>query len=159
MKTAKILIQPGLISTLLLMVLALWIQPILGQTQDNIQYPEETLQSFIEASMEIHQIQEAGEQKMLQALEKENLDVDTFNEIAEMMNGNETTSQDDISAAQILSFNNVIERFQAIQSEMRQEMENAITGKGMGIEEYQQIIEDYYQDPELQQKINEMIQQ
>lgn len=134
-------------------------QPSQGKKQEPASYSAETLVKFIEATKHVSRIQQEGEQKMVQMIEEEDLDVETFNKIAEMMMSPEQVQDDNISAEQMESFNSVLEKLQVFQVEMQREMESAITGTGMEVEEYQNIIEDYQSDPALQQQIQEMLQE
>jgi hypothetical protein len=124
----------------------------------NSEYSKEKLEKFVEATKEISEIQQNGEQKMIQVIEKEkNLDVETFNKIAEAMMNAEQPEEGEISEAEIESFNNVMPELQMIQMQMQQEMESAITDRGLEISEYQEVMEAYQRDPQVQQKINEML--
>lgn len=121
-------------------------------------YSAETLDKFIKATRYISKIQQEGEQKMVQMIEEENLDVETFNKIAETMLNPSQGDNSEITPDQMESFNKALEKLQLFQLEMQKEMEAAIIRTGMQVEEYQQIIEDYQNDPQLQQQINEMLQ-
>jgi hypothetical protein len=122
-----------------------------------ISYSKAKLQKFVEASKGISLIQQMGEQKMIAAIEEKNLDVDTFNKIAEM-HMNPAADVNGVSEKDMESFNNVIQELQVIQTQMEQEMELAITSTGMNVEEYIEIMEEYHKDPDLQQQINELLE-
>ncbi len=121
-------------------------------------YSAETLDKFITATRQVSIIQHEGEQKMIDAIERENLDVDTFNQIAEMMINPEEAEQIEVTPEQMDSFTSVLETLQFIQVEIQQEMEVAIINTGMDVEEYQKIVQDYHNDPTFQQQINAMLE-
>jgi hypothetical protein len=129
------------------------------EQQENDKYSSEKLKKFVDASKEISSIQQEGEMKMVQAIEKENLDVETFNKIVELKMDPEQATTEGVTEEQIASFDKVVEELQVIQVQMQQEMESAIREKGIQVEEYQEIIEAYHSDPALQQQINEMFMQ
>ncbi|HET6245936.1 MAG: DUF4168 domain-containing protein [Bacteroidetes bacterium] len=122
-------------------------------------YTVELLNKFIKATKKVSLIQQEGEQKMVQAIEQEDLDVDTFNKIAEMMINPESAEKIDVTPEQMDSFTKVLEKLQGLQFEIQQEMEAAIIDNGIAIEDYQKIVEEYHNNPSFQQQINEMLQE
>ena len=159
MKMPRIKKYLSLLCMVCLISITVTAQPSQGKKQESASYSAETLDKFIEATKHVSRIQQEGEQKMVQMIEEEDLDIETFNKIAEMMMSPEQVQDDNISAEQMESFNSVLEKLQVFQVEMQREMESAITGTGMEVEEYQNIIEDYQSDPALQQQIQEMLQE
>ncbi|MDQ3190653.1 MAG: DUF4168 domain-containing protein [Bacteroidota bacterium] len=130
--------------------------PVFNQESE---YSVETLDKFILATKQISLIQEQGEQKMVETIENEDLDIDTFNKIAEMMINPENAEQIEVTPRQMDSFTFVLEKLQLLQIEIQQEMEQAIVDNNMSIEDYQKIVEDYHNNPAFQQQINEMLQE
>lgn len=133
------------------------IQPGQNQQERNITYPDEKLQKFVDASRDISTIHQQGEEKMIKVIERENLDIETFNQIAEMkMNPGESTPIG-VTNEQVESFDRVMPELQIIQMQMQQDMESAIEDSGMKVEEYTEIMEAYRTDPKVQGKINELL--
>jgi hypothetical protein len=125
--------------------------------QQEISYSKDKLEKFVEASKGISVVQQMGEQKMIAAIEEKDLDVDTFNKIAEM-HMNPSADVSGVSEKDIESFNSAIQELQVIQMQMEQEMELVITSTGMNVEEYIEIMEEYHKDPELQKQINDLLE-
>ncbi|MBA3898764.1 MAG: DUF4168 domain-containing protein [Bacteroidetes bacterium] len=127
------------------------------ENQQETQYSSEKLQKFVEASKGISTIHQHGEEKMIAAIEQENLDIEKFNQIAEMKMNQQEAAAGDVSDEDIASFERVMPELQIIQMQMQQEMEIAIEESGMEVEEYTEIMEAYRADPEVQEKINELL--
>ncbi|HET6245361.1 MAG: DUF4168 domain-containing protein [Bacteroidetes bacterium] len=121
------------------------------------EFPKEAITKFIEASKNIEAIQQKTEQEMLKIVEKENLEVDRFNEIAQSKQNPE--AELDVTEKEMKSFETAIGHFQEIQEKMQNEMEQAIIEKNIEIDEYKEIMLAYQQNKEFQQKINLLMQQ
>lgn len=120
-------------------------------------FSEATLANFIKASKSIEQIQQQTEQEMIKAVEKENLNVDRFNEIAQAKQNPEVELN--VTDKELKSFETAINQFEQIQVQMQSKMEDAIKEKNIGLDEYKEIVYAYHQNKEFQQKINSMLQQ
>jgi hypothetical protein len=124
-------------------------------------YPEEKLEQFVEASKDIHMINQMGEEQMIRVIEREELDVETFNRIAEMkLNPAEGARHEGtVTQAQVAAFDKVMDEIGLIQMQMQQSMENAILESGMEVDEYIELMEAYQTDLVLQQRINDMLRE
>jgi hypothetical protein len=127
------------------------------ENQQKIKYSSDKLQKFVEASKDISTIHQQGEEKMIAVIERENLDIEKFNQIAEMKMNQEESASGDISQADVASFDKVMPELQIIQLQMQEQMESAIEESGMQVEEYTEIMEAYRNDPGVQEKINELL--
>jgi hypothetical protein len=127
------------------------------QEQTENSYPKEKLKKFVDASKDISTIHQEGEEKMISAIEKENLDIETFNKIAELKMNPQEADAGSVSPEEVEAFDRVMPELQLIQIQMQQEMESAIKETGMEVEEYTEIMEAYRSDPELQAEINSML--
>jgi endoglucanase Acf2 len=123
------------------------------QAQD---YSDEQLESFVEAAMEVMPIQEESQLKMIEEIEQKDLTVERFNMILE----SQLMGQDaDIPEEEMEAFESALKGVQQIQLEYHEKIINAIEGAGMTPAMYEEIMANYQQDPELQMRVNGIMEE
>ncbi len=127
------------------------------QQQAPTDVSDDELKLFVDASKEVSKIQQENEADMINAIEEEDLNVQQFNEIMSAQQGQEV--ENEASAEEMAAFNNAAQKIMKIQEDMQQDIEKVLNDQGMEPERYQAIMMAYQQDPELQQKINTMMQE
>lgn len=127
------------------------------QTQPNASYSDDEIAKFAKAAKVLEELQAAVETEMIAAIEKKGLDLDTFNKIAAAQQ-NPNAGSEVADAETMKSYNAVNEDLQKIQMEAQPKMVEAIEETGMDINEYQQMMLAYQQSPEMQAKVQEMMQ-
>lgn len=127
------------------------------QQQPPTDVSDDEIQLFVEASKEVSKIQQENEADMINAIEEEDLNVEQFNEIMSAQQGQEV--ENEASAEDMAAFNNAAQKIMKIQEDMQVDIEQVLNDQGMDPERYQAIMMAYQQDPELQQKINTMMQE
>lgn len=120
-------------------------------------FTDEELKTFIQANKSVVQVQQAAEQKMMQAIEETDMDVNRFNEIA-------TAQQDPqadagASAEEMATFNEAAQKVMAVQRETQSEIAAAVEEEGMEFNEYRQIMMAYQNSPKVQQQITKLIEE
>ncbi len=118
-------------------------------------FTDQELQQFIEANKVAIGVQQSAEQKMISAIEKEGLDIQTFNEILTSKQNSEAETQ--ATPEDQGKFNTAVEEVVKIQEEMMTEMESAIQETGISVEQYEEILLAYQQSPVVQEKLNQML--
>lgn len=113
------------------------------------------LEQFIEANKQAIVVQQNAEQKMIKAIQDRGLDIETFNDILTSKQDPNHTSSASIEDQS--KFDSVVVDVVKIQEDMMTEMESAIEKSGITIETYEQILIAYQENPELQEKINNML--
>lgn len=135
--------------------------PMAPQQQQQQAQPEISdaqLESFVAASQDMNEVQQGAQQEMMKTIQDEGLDVNKFNEMAaQKQNPNQEPSME-ITEEDQAAFDKAMEKVQSKQMEMQQQMESIVQDNGMEMAEYQQIQQAYQQDPELQQKVSEMME-
>ena len=127
------------------------------QTQTDIS--DTQLEKFVAASQDLGAIQQSMQQEMMATVQEEGLDMKKFQEMAaQKQNPNKETTME-ISAEDEQAFQNAMKEVQSMQMEMQKEMQATVNENGLNVQEFQEIQQAYRQDPELQAKVNEMIQQ
>jgi TolA-binding protein len=122
-----------------------------------VEVSESDLEQFVEAVGKVDEVQQENQQKMMSVIEKHEMTVDEFNQImqAQQAPGGEAP---DVSQEQLEKFNQASGEIQQIQANMDTEVQQAIGEAGMDMEEYQNIYMAIQQDPELMQRVQEMME-
>ncbi len=128
----------------------------MGQSPQPAEYSDVELVTFITAAMKIMPLQQESQMKMIEKIEEEDLTVEKFNNILESFSTGENA---DASEAELESFNNAMEEIQEVQMEYEVTITDAITEEGITPARYQEIMAVYQQDPELQMRINILMEE
>ena len=139
------------LSFMLVMLLSVTIQA--QQTE----FSDEELEQFADAVTEVMTIQQQGQTEMMTKIEEHDMDVQRFNEIN--MQAQEVPL-DEIEATEeeLESFQMINQEIEQIQIELEAELIETIEEQGLSLEKYEAIMGQYQQDPELQQRIQELMQ-
>lgn len=128
-----------------------------GQPQMKTDFSDEELSLFIDVNKEVVKVQQAAEQKMMQAIqETDGITVERFNEIA-MAQQNPNASVD-MSDDEKMAFQTAAQGVMEVQRETQAEIAAAVEEEGMAFNDYRQIMMAYQQSPELQERIRSMVQ-
>lgn len=125
-------------------------------TEMNTSFSDEDLAKFSKAAAKVNEIQQSAEKQMIDAIEKQGLDLDTFNEIA-MAQQNPNAETGAIDEGDMKKFQAVSGDLQQIQMDMQPKMVEAIESTGIELNKYQEMVTAYQQSPELQQRVQEMM--
>lgn len=114
------------------------------------------LEQFVTVYQKASEIQQKNEAEMMQAIEAEDLELDRFNEILVAQQSQQSPEEIDATAEEMASFNSAAEKIMQVQQAAQTEI-NGIIEEEMGAEKYQQIVMAYQQNPQLQEKVNQML--
>ncbi len=145
-----------LISAFLLSAQASAQQLPMQQSPSPAEYSDEELIVFVNVAQKVLPLQQESQMKMIGEIEEENLTVDKFNEI---MNAHSTGGNIEATDEELAAFNNAIEGIQEVQAEYEVVITEVIVEEGMAPAKYQEIITSYQQDPELQMRINALLEE
>lgn len=125
------------------------------QEQAQNDFNDQELQQFASAAEKVMVIQQETEQKMIQAIEDENLEIDKFNEILKSQQDDtvETTASED----EMQSFNNAAEKIIQIQTAVQSDMMRVIQEEGLEPQKYEQILMAYQSDPEMKARVDAIL--
>ncbi len=129
--------------------------PIQHEQPVRTDFSDEEIEKFIAVNQKVIAIQQENEQYMIQAIEKEDLDLESFNEILKGQQGEVTTYE--ASEDELASFNLAAQNIMIIQKDMQEKMEQAVVEEGMELEDFQALMLAYQQSPELQQKVDSQL--
>ncbi|WP_277485610.1 DUF4168 domain-containing protein [Catalinimonas alkaloidigena] len=120
-------------------------------------FTDEELKTFIQANKSVVQVQQAAEQKMMQAIEETDMDVNRFNEIATAQQDPQADAE--ASAEEMATFNEAAQKVMAVQRETQSEIAAAVEEEGMEFNEYRQIMMAYQNSPKVQEQITKLIEE
>ncbi len=128
------------------------------QAQDTTSqdFNEEVLSSFVEANVEVSKIQQQAEQKMMNAIEGADLEVERFNQI---LMAKQQNQEADAGEDELKNFDSAAQQIMQIQQETQQEIMQEIQQSGLEPQQYQEIIMAYQQDPSLKEKLDKMVEE
>jgi hypothetical protein len=129
--------------------------PQLEQEQATKDFNDQELQQFASAAEKVMVIQQETEQKMIEAIEGENLEIDKFNEILRSQQDQEvesTATEDEMN-----SFNNAAEKIIQIQTAVQTDMMRVIQEEGLEPQKYEQILMAYQSDPQTKAKVDAIL--
>jgi len=128
-----------------------------GQPQMKTDFSDDELSLFIDANKEVVRVQQAAEQRMMQAIQQtDGISVERFNEIA-MAQQNPDASVD-MSDQEKMAFQSAAQGVMEVQRETQAKIASVVEDEGMAFADYRQIMMAYQQNPELQERIRTMVQ-
>ena len=124
-----------------------------------IEVSDEELELFIDASMTAQTVQMESQQEMIAIVDEEGIEVSTYNEIIQAQQMGQPLENIDVSASDIEKFERAQEQIQEVEVRMERNLAEAVEEEGMEMERFQEINMAIQQDPELQQRAQQMIQE
>lgn len=139
---------------ILLMVCLVSSMSAFAQTGKEVSDKE--LEQFAAAAQQVQMINQEAQQKMINTVEEQGLDVQRFSEIQQA----QQDPQQELEATEeeVEKYEASTREFEKIQLKAQREMEEKITEGGLTVPRYQEIAMTLQSDPELQKKF-QMIQQ
>ncbi len=118
---------------------------------------DQEIKKFASAVQEVEVVNQKTQQKMVATVEEEGLDVQRFNEILQSQQGQDQEA--DVNNDEMKKFQNASLKLEEIQAEAQKTMQEKIIDEGLTITRYQEIAAIVQNDPVLQQKLQEYLQQ
>ncbi|MFO8054427.1 MAG: DUF4168 domain-containing protein [Bacteroidales bacterium] len=118
---------------------------------------DEELEKFVDAAMKVQEINQATQQEMMSSVEDEGMEVERYGEIQQSMQNPEAES--DATDEEMEVFGLINQNLEKIQQESQTKIEEKIDEiPGMSMERYMEISQVIQNDPELQQKMQSIMQ-
>jgi hypothetical protein len=133
-------------------------QEMPGQMQQptvDTEVSDEELDQFLDASAKAQEVQMGFQQQMIDIVEDEGIEVETYIQIAEGIQMGQAEEDIDVSEADMEKFHSASASIEEIGQEMDAQLAEAIEEEGMSMDRFQEINMAIQQDPELQQRIQE----
>ncbi|MFO8030177.1 MAG: DUF4168 domain-containing protein [Cyclonatronaceae bacterium] len=124
-----------------------------------IEISDEELELFIDASMNAQSVQAESQQEMITIVDEEGIEVSTYNEIIQAQQMGQSMEDIEVSAEDLEKFERANEQIQEIEEQMERQLSEAVEEEGMEMERFQEINMAIQQDPSLQQRVQQMIQE
>jgi hypothetical protein len=118
-------------------------------------YSDEELKSFLRAAHEVLPLQQESQVKMIEEIERKDFSLERFNVILESHSRGEEI---DTSEEEMESFSETLDSIQEIQLDYENKIIGAIENEGLSTDDYQIIISDYQRDPELEMRVNALME-
>ncbi len=128
----------------------------LERQETRTDYSDEELQMFVTAAQDVMAIQQQSQHEMVAEIEEEGLTIEEFNQIFNAMQ--DPQAEVEATEEERQSFDRAMQRVNDLQVKTDEKIMGAIEESGLDYEEYEEIMTAYQQDPELQQRINEMLE-
>jgi len=129
------------------------------QTPPQIEVSDEELELFIDASMNAQTVQMQSQQEMIAIVDEEGIEVNTYNEIMQAQQMGQSLEDIGVTESDIEKFERAQEQIQVVEERMERDLTQAVEEEGMEMERFQEINMAIQQDPELQQRAQQMIQE
>jgi hypothetical protein len=127
------------------------------QAAPQVEVTDEELEEFVNVSTVAQEIQMEAQTDMITVVEDEGLDVETYNVIAEARYNGQSDEELDVSADDLEKFESASDRIGEMEQELDEKMTEAIEEEGMDMERFMELNMALQQDPELQQRVQQMM--
>lgn len=141
---------------------ALLITSVLGQQslppqmEINEDFTDKELKEFVKINLEMIPIQEKGQEDMLKAIEKEGLEVQRFQELAQAQQAGKLTEVSG-DPDEIAKFSQAGQKVLDTQQEVQMKVQEQIVKSELSEEKFQEIYMAYNQSTKVKSKIDKMI--
>lgn len=119
-------------------------------------FSNDELEKFVSAATKVQEVQQTHQQDMISAIEGEDMDVNRFNEIMAVQQGQ--NEGEEVSEEEMESFNAAAQKVMEHQRVMQSEIAETIEGEGISTDTYNQILMAYQQSPTIQEKITKLLE-
>jgi len=126
------------------------------QQQATPDISNEELQKFANAFQKIQVENQKIQQKMIAEIQEEGMEVQRFSEIQQAQQNPEQEAE--MTTEEEKAIENLMPKLQTIQQESQTVMQEKIKSAGLTMNRYQEIAQMIQQNPELQQKLQSMMQ-
>ncbi|HKK62829.1 MAG TPA: DUF4168 domain-containing protein [Bacteroidales bacterium] len=127
-----------------------------AQTEQKEEVSAEELKQFASALQEVQTINQQVQQKMVNAVKEEGLEVQRYKEILQAQQ--DPNQEANATNEELKQFETAIQEVGELQAKAEQEMEEKIIAEDLTINRYQEIMALIQNDPELQKRIQEYLQ-
>ncbi|MDT0688403.1 DUF4168 domain-containing protein [Salegentibacter sp. F188] len=132
-------------------------QPMPPQQQKvEVDVDDAELAKFAEAYQGLRMVNQEAQQKMVSVVEDEGFEIQRFNEMYQAsMNPNEEL---DVTGNEKEKYEATVQKIEGMQGEFQEKMEEVITDQGFTMERYEKLAMALQTDPEMQQRLQQMLQ-
>ncbi len=142
-----------MLKTITSLILCFTTTLMVAQNQD---ISDQELKQFANAFQQVRMINQSSQQKMIKAVQDEDLTVERFNIInqAEQNPNKEVEATDD----ELKKYKTAIQSVEALQAEVQKQLQSKIQEAGLSVQRFQQISALLQNNKELQQRLSTLMQ-
>ena len=118
-------------------------------------FSEKELKTFVEINKKVAEIEHTHEDKMIEAIKAEKLEVSRFNTLLQAQQNNDLENTE-ASVEELAAFHDASQKVQAIQQTMSIQITMYVE-RAMGVEKYKTIMHAYQQSPTVRDRINSIL--
>lgn len=146
----------SLVFSVLIGTYAIGQQSLAPQIEINEDFTDKELKEFVKINIDMIPIQEKGQEEMLKAIEKEGLEVQRFQELAQAQQAGKLTEVSG-DPKEIAKFNQAGQKVLNTQQEVQLKAQEVIVKSDLSEEKFQEIYLAYNQSEKVKSKIDEMM--
>ncbi|MFO7939767.1 MAG: DUF4168 domain-containing protein [Bacteroidales bacterium] len=128
----------------------------LAQQPQPVDASKAEIKQFAQAFMDVQTINNQSQQEMIQAIQKEGMEVPRFNEIQQA--SQDPNMEADASEEEMNTFEKISSALASIQEKVQIQMEEKIVESGLTIKRYQKIAMSLQNDQDLQERVQQELQ-
>ncbi len=125
------------------------------QQEISTDYTDQEIEAFVEANLDVTKVQQEAEKKAMGIIEKNDLDLDRFNEIVAIQQGQ---SDEEASSKEMQAFNAAAQEIMANNQKTQSKMLTALENHDISQEKYKKIMMAYQQDEDFRKKVDTVVQ-
>lgn len=133
------------------------VPPQTQQQAPQTKVSQEELQKFANAVKKLQPIQQQAQTQVAQVIKQQNLSEQRFGEIYQSSRNPQAQPTAKVTPEEKKKFAQASTQIQKIQESTQTKMEQAVKGEGLAIPQFNQIFAAIRQNPELLQKVQQMI--
>lgn len=127
--------------------------------QNETSVSDEELTQFATAFQSVQQVSMQAQGEMMEVIQASGLEVQRFNELYNEAQSAEGDTPASATEEEAKKYQGIMGRIEALQPTFEHKMDKAIADAGMTSERYEEIMMVIQSDPEMQQKVQSMMQQ
>lgn len=128
-----------------------------GEAPEPVDVSDSELNQFVDALQQIEQVQQETQQDMITVLDEQGISTERFNEIYQSEHSPEFELDQPLSSDEEGRYRVAEQQLQGIQEESQVQMSQVVENEGLNVERFNEIYVALTQDPELQQRVQEML--
>ncbi len=122
-------------------------------------FSDEELKTFFEISMQAQSVQEKYQQEMEDIADEEGIEAETYNRISQAFHSGQPIEEFEFSEEELEKFRLAYQRIAVVENEMEDEIIELVEERGMSLDVFEDINMAFHQDPEIQRKMQGLMQQ
>jgi len=142
-----------MLKTITSLILCFTTTLVVAQNQD---ISDQELKQFANAFQQVRMINQSSQQKMIKAVQDEELTVEKFNLINQAEQN--PNKEAEATADEIEKYKSAMQSVEALQAKVQEQLESKIKESGLTVERFQQISNLVRSDKTLQQRLTALMQ-